>query len=49
MILTTSIAWSDRPLSNGHLGHPIKKRAPGRQAGAAAEKAVPFPARFLRR
>jgi hypothetical protein len=42
MILTTSVEWNDRPSSNDHLGHSIKKRDPGRQEGAAAEKAVPF-------
>ena len=26
MILTTSVEWSDRPSSNYHLGHSIKKR-----------------------
>jgi hypothetical protein len=44
MILTTSVEWSDRPWSNYHLGHSIKKRDPGRQEGAAAEKAVLFSA-----
>jgi hypothetical protein len=29
MILTTSVEWSDRPSSNYHLGHSIKKRDPG--------------------
>jgi hypothetical protein len=41
MILTTSIEWNDRPSSNCHLGHSIKKRDTGRQEGAVAEKAVP--------
>jgi hypothetical protein len=44
MILTTSVDWTDRPSSKDHLGHSIKKRDPGRQEGAAAEKAVPFSA-----
>ena len=44
MILTTSMEGSDRPSSNYCLGHWIKKRDPGRQEGAAAEKAVPFSA-----
>jgi hypothetical protein len=44
MILTTSVECCDRPSSNYHLGHSIKKRDPGRQEGAAAEKAVPFSA-----
>ena len=44
MILTTSVEWSDRPSSNYHLGHSIKKRDPGRQEEATAEKAVPFSA-----
>jgi hypothetical protein len=44
MILTTSMEWSDWPSPNHHLDHSIKKRGPGRQEGAAAEKAVPFSA-----
>jgi hypothetical protein len=44
MILITSIEWNDRPSSNCHLGHSIKKRDMGRQEGAAAEKAVLFSA-----
>jgi hypothetical protein len=44
MILATSVEWSDRPSSNYQLGYSIKKRDPGRQEGAAAEKAVPFSA-----
>jgi hypothetical protein len=47
MILTTSVEWSDRPSSNDHLGHSIKKRDPGRQEGAAAEKAVSFSTPFF--
>ena len=42
MILTSSVECCDRPSSNRHLGHSSKKRDPGRQEGAAAEKAVPF-------
>lgn len=41
MILTASMEWNDRPWSNCHLGHSIKKRDMGRQEGAVAEKAVP--------
>ena len=44
MIPTTSVGWSDWPLSNDHLDRSIKKRDSGRQEGAAAEKAVPFSA-----
>jgi hypothetical protein len=42
MILTTSVELSDRPSPNCHLSLSIEKRDPGRQEGAAAEKAVPF-------
>jgi hypothetical protein len=41
MILTTSVEWSARSSWNDHVGRSIKKRDPGRQEGAAAEKAVP--------
>jgi hypothetical protein len=44
MILTTSVELSDRPSPNCHLSLSIEKRDPGRQEGAAAEKAVPFSA-----
>jgi hypothetical protein len=47
MILTTSVEWSDRPSSNYHLGHSIKKRDPGRQEGAAAERQCHSRPRFL--
>jgi hypothetical protein len=47
MIPTTSTDWRDRSLSNDHVDQAIKKRDPGRQEGAATEKAVPFPTRFL--
>jgi hypothetical protein len=46
MILTTTVEWSDRPWSNYHLGHSIKKRDPGRRECAVAEKAVSFSAAF---
>jgi hypothetical protein len=41
MILTASIECNDRPSSNCHPGHSIKKRDTGRQEGAVAEKGVP--------
>jgi len=44
MILTTSVECSARSSSNYHLGRSTKKRDPGRQERAAAEKAVPFSA-----
>ena len=47
MIPTTSVEWSDWPSPNSHLGHSIEKRDPSRHEGAAAEKTVPFSARFL--